>query len=190
MVLNIITPVPQYESPPSSPKTPRLLRRKSICNSPHDPFVEEVPLTITPAPAMKEPETYGSPSFTEIETEFKNQLLSFTTDLLLSDLDMIKNISERGNKVIFYPLQLKQLIAILYLKREDRPRYEDLIDIETEPVVVHNCFCKDCTNPFYEKIKEIHVNRSVNFLSTAHAVNMSSVFRISLSFCLRRVKKL
>jgi hypothetical protein len=50
---------------------------------------------------------YKSPAFDDVEKEFKDQLLSFTTDLLLSDFDLLKNISERGNKVLFHVEQLK-----------------------------------------------------------------------------------
>jgi hypothetical protein len=46
------------------------------------------------------PKTYNSPTFEWIETEFKDTLLSFTTDILLEDLDIIKNISEKVNKII------------------------------------------------------------------------------------------
>jgi hypothetical protein len=130
------------------------------------------------------PKPYNSPAFPDIEQEFKDQLLSFTTDLLLKDFDLLKNIAERGTKILFHVKQLKMLIAILYLNKEDRKNYDSLIDIETEKIVSTSCFCKDCYNPFYEKIKNIHVNKQLSFLSTPHAVNMQRAFRINLDFCL------
>jgi hypothetical protein len=69
------------------------------------------------------PTEYTSPVFDDVEKEFKDQLLSFTTDTLLQDLDLLKNIADRGNKILFHAQQLKQLIAILYLSKEDRPKY-------------------------------------------------------------------
>jgi hypothetical protein len=133
------------------------------------------------------PPSYASPAFPEIEKEFKDQLLSFTMDLLLSDFDLLKNVSERGNKVLFHAEQLKQLIAILYLKREERHLYDKLIEIETEPILT-NCCIKTCTNPFYMKIKSIFINNSINFLSTPYAVSMMTEFKISLESCLNDKK--
>jgi hypothetical protein len=137
---------------------------------------------------LDQPEPYSSPTYQLVEVEFKNQLLSFTLDLLLNDLDLIKNIAERNNKVIFKIEQLKQLIAILYLNREDRNKYEDLIEIETEEIVVNNCFCTSCNNPFYQKIKSIIINKSVNFLLTPYSTNLLSVFKVSLEHVLKEQK--
>jgi hypothetical protein len=130
------------------------------------------------------PENYDSPNFEQVELEFKNQLLSFTLDLLLNNADLVKNIAEISNKVIFKVDQLKQLIAILYLNSEDRKQYDQLIDVETEELMVHNCLC-NFKNHFYLKIKDIIVNKSIKFRHTPLATNMSSVFRISLEHCLR-----
>jgi hypothetical protein len=137
-----------------------------------------------PSQVTHPPPPYCSPSFQDTEAEFKDQLLCFTSDLLLNDVDMLKNVLERGNKVIFHVKQLKQLIAILYLKKEDRQKWNELIDIEIERIVSNNCFCTDCYNPFYQKIKNIFVMNRINFLSTPHAVNMTVIFRISLELCL------
>jgi hypothetical protein len=109
------------------------------------------------------------PCFHDVEKEFKNQLLGFTTDILLSDMDLLKNVSEKGNRVLFHVNQLKRLIAILYLAKNDRKDWESLIDIETERIVSSNCFCKDCYNPFYMKIKNIYVLNKINFLTTPFA---------------------
>ena len=128
-------------------------------------------------------DVYSSPTFDEVGNEFKDQLLSFTTDLLLKDFDLIKNIAERGNKVLYHLNQLKQLIAILYLNKQDRGRYNELVDIETEPVD-SKCFCKNFTNPFYLRIKSIFVLNKVNFLNTHYAVNMMTIFKINLEYCL------
>jgi hypothetical protein len=137
-----------------------------------------------PPRGRDEPETYKSPAIDDVEKEFKGQLLSFTTDLLLSDFHILKNVTERGNKVLFHVEQLKKLIAILYSAKDDRERWDSLINVETERVVSSNCFCKDCYNPFYRKIKNIYVLNKINFLTTPFAVNMSSTFGISLDLCL------
>jgi hypothetical protein len=121
----------------------------------------------------------------DTEKTFKEHLLVFTTDLLLNDMDFLKNISERSSKIILHKEQLKKLIAILILKADERQQYDELIDIETDGVAINNCLCKDYFNPFYDRIKNIIVNKSVNFLVSPYAMNMTSVFRISLEFCLR-----
>jgi hypothetical protein len=161
------------------PVTPRLSRKntKSTVFSENEEDISERDREI-PKPA------YGSPSFDDVEQEFKDQLLSFATDVLLNDVDLLKNITERGNKILLHITQLKKLIAILYLSKEDRPKWDQLVTIETEKIITNNCLCKSCTNPFYEKVKHIFVNNSVNFLTTPFAVNMTSTFRISLEYVL------
>jgi hypothetical protein len=110
------------------------------------------------------PDNYNSPTFDEVALEFKNQQLS--------------------DKVIFKVNQLKQLITILYLNKDDRSKYDELIDIETDELMVHTCLC-NFKNPCYLRIKDIVINKSVNFLHTPLATNMSSVFRISLEHCVK-----
>jgi hypothetical protein len=134
------------------------------------------------------PKTYNSPTFELIETEFKDTLLSFNTDILLNDLDLLKNISEKGIKIILHLTQLKQLIAILYLSKDDRNRYSELIEIETEPVV-STCLCRDIKIPFYQRIKSIIINKETNFLITPYGTNLSSVFKASLECCLTEKEK-
>jgi hypothetical protein len=129
---------------------------------------------------------YMSPTFEEVHYEFKDTLLSIMEELLLNDVDLIKNVFERGKKILLHKDQLKQLIAILYLSKEDRLNYENLILIDTEKVVISSCFCKDCVNPFYERIKNIFItNDYTNFLTTQHAVNMTTLFKINLELCLK-----
>jgi hypothetical protein len=180
VVLNIINPLNSgevIERPLSAnPMKGRTLTRKTTERSLSLP-VEEMDIPTTPQP-------YSSPTFDDIEKEFKDQLLSFTTDLLLCDFDILKNIAERSNKILLHVTQLKKLIAILYLSKEDRPKWNELIVIDTEKIITTNCFCKSCTNPFYEKIKNIYVNNTVNFMATPYAVNMTSTFKISLEYCL------
>jgi hypothetical protein len=147
--------------------------------------------SISPYPKIKnedEIEKYDSPTFEEVEIEFKDNLLSFTIDLLLNDIDLIKNISERGNKIILKIEQLKILIAILYLSKEDRQKYNELMDTETGLIVMKNYFCKDCNNPFTSKVKSIIINKSINFFNTAFSVNMTSIFKISLEYVIREQK--
>jgi hypothetical protein len=178
---------PSHASPPaeplaSLPVVPTHSRKPTL--RPDDFPIDEETRSEVPKGKVRSGSAYGSPDFSDVEQEFKDQLLSFTTDLLLSDLDLLKNVAERGNKILFRADQLKMLIAIAYLNTEDRKKYDQLIDIETEKVIINSCLCKDCFNPFYEKIKYIHVNNSLNFLTTPFAVNMSSTFRISLEYCL------
>jgi hypothetical protein len=168
--------------------TPKPINEDDIQNRRRSTSISPYPLTKEISNDQIKPEPYSSPTYELVETEFKNQLLSFTLDLLLNDLDLIKNIAERNNKVIFKIEQLKQLIAILYLNREDRNKYEDLIEIETEEIVVNNCFCTSCNNPFYQKIKSIIINKSVNFLLTPYSTNLSSVFKVSLEHVLKEQK--
>jgi hypothetical protein len=173
------TPKATYNTSPMN--TPKLNRKSTLTS---------ITSAISPFPSAGEEDViknkeYKSPDFSDIETDFKNQLLSFTTDLLLCDFDLIRNIVERSNKVIFHTEQLKMLIAILYLSKEDRNRYDSLIEIETEPIVINNCFCKNCNHPFILKIKSIYVNKSTNFLTTSFAVNMTSTFRISLEYTIK-----
>jgi hypothetical protein len=177
VVLNIINPLngAEIDRPFSANPAGKTLTRKSTSKSLG--VEEELEIPTSPAP-------YNSPAFDDVEKEFKDQLLSFTMDLLLSDFDILKNISERGNKILLHVSQLKKLIAILYLSKEDRPKWDSLVVIDTEKIITTNCLCKSCTNPFYEKIKNIYVNNTVNFLSTPYAVNMTSTFKISLDCCL------
>jgi hypothetical protein len=212
--LNIINPSESFVSPPITPRP--LSRRNSVSSrlsaSP-GPSSKSSPRPKTrsfnksperlkrPSQVLKDydadedietefepPEPYNSPAFEDVETDFKNQIISHMMELLLNDVDLLKNISERGNKVIFHVEQLKQLIAILYLSKSDREKYNELIDIETEEVIINNRFCKNCSSPFYLKTKSITVNKSVNFLNTPFAVNMSSVFKISLEHVIRETK--
>ncbi|GHU22470.1 hypothetical protein FACS189472_15350 [Alphaproteobacteria bacterium] len=173
VVLNFINPLnggERVEPRPVTPCSPKpiVLSPKSIRRD----FTEEIP------------EVYQSPVFEDVEKEFKDQLLSFTTELLLSDFDVLKNITERGSKILLHKSQLKKLIAILYLYKEDRVKWNELVTIDTEKISHDNCFCKSCVNPFYEKIKHILVSNTVYFMATPYAVNMTSTFQISLEFCL------
>jgi hypothetical protein len=172
-VLNILSPAPFpiTEDEPSL-KIPKPLR-----------FVDKEIGSLKSNDSEK-PLPYKSPAFDDVEKEFKDQLLYFTTEILLRDVDLLKNIADRGSKVLFHVEQLKQLIAILYLKREDRNNYDELIEIETEKVPTNSCFCKDFYNPFYLSIKNIYVLNRINFLTTRLAVNMERVFKISLEKCL------
>jgi hypothetical protein len=177
VVLNIINPLNSGEvvDRPLSANPSKTLTRKATDRAFN--LGEEIDIPTIPQP-------YNSPVFDDVEKEFKDQLLSFTTDLLLSDFDILKNIAERGNKILLHVSQLKKLIAILYLSKEDRPKWDSLIIIDTEKIITTNCFCKSCTNPFYERIKNIYVNNTVNFMATPYAVNMTSTFKISLEYCL------
>jgi hypothetical protein len=77
---------------------------------------------------------------------------------------------------------------MLYLNKDDRSRYDELIDIETDELMVHTCSC-NFKNPCYLRVKDIVINGSVNFLHTPLATNMSSVLRISLEHCVKENQK-
>ena len=184
IVLNVITspinsPRPRSLSPPPQTNRSPLSRPSSPPKSKIEKVKESVKRDAS-AGSLTSASGYKTPAFDEVEREFKDQLLSFTTDLLLHDIDLVKNIVERGNKVLYHKQQLKQLISILYLKKEDRKNYNDLIELDTEPVEA--CCWKQ--NPFYLRIRSIYVLNSVNFLNTPFAVNMATTFRICLDYCL------
>jgi hypothetical protein len=170
-----MTPNPFEVQPSDSP----FIRRGSV----RSPECVRAPTNIE-----NHPDNCNRPAFDEVDLEFKNQLLSFTLDLLLNNSDLVKNLAEISNKVIFKVNQLKQLIAILYLNKDDRSRYDELMDIETDELIIHTCLC-NFKNPCYLRIKDIVINKSVNFLRTPWATNMSSVFRISLEHCVKEKQK-
>jgi hypothetical protein len=175
VVVNVISPLARKCG--SEPNTPDMSRRNSVWEDEEEP-----------QRGRELPEPYQSPVLDDVEKEFKDQLLSFTMDLLLNDFGVMKNVAEMGTRVLFHIRQLKQLIAIQFLAKDDRKEWDSLIDIETEKITSTNCFCKDCSNPFYLKIKSIYVLNKLNFLTTPQAVNMASTFRISLEYCLTESK--
>jgi hypothetical protein len=125
-------------------------------------------------PLSKEVVMEETPSFDEDETEFKDHLLSFTTDMLFNDVGLIRNIVQRRSKAIYYIDQLRKLIANLYLTGEEKNKFDSLVDIDVEPVIIHTCVCKDFISPFIAKIKSIIIYKSVCFLLALFAINMSS----------------
>jgi hypothetical protein len=57
------------------------------------------------------------------------------------------------------------------------------VDIETE-LMEDNCVCCKVRNVFYQRIKNIYVNKTVNFMTLEYAVRLQQVFRISLDVCI------
>jgi hypothetical protein len=87
VVLNIITPHPV--SPVRMKPPPPL----SVLQ--YDPTQEIEEEIEEEKNEPKERELYQSPTFIDIEQEFKDNLLSFSQDLLLNDVDLLKNVLER-----------------------------------------------------------------------------------------------
>jgi hypothetical protein len=136
---------------------------------------------LTPVPEQPlRDELDGSPPYDSVVAEFKDALLTFNIDLLLNDIDLIKNIRERGDRVVYRKEQLQALIAILLTGDKNKM---ETVDIETEPLE-DNCVCCKVKNIFYQKIKNIYVNKTVNFLTLDHAVRLQQVFKISLDVCI------
>jgi hypothetical protein len=156
----------------SVPKSPT---RGPAKNLPEVECGELVSRTLTPVP-----EAEGSPPYDSVVAEFKDALLTFNIDLLLNDIDLIKNIRERGDKVVYRKPQLQALIAILLTGDKNKM---DCVDIETE-TLEDNCICCKVGNIFYQKIKNIHVNKTTNFMSTEYAVRLQQVFKINLEVCI------
>jgi hypothetical protein len=159
-------------SPPSPVNEPHI--KSPLAQTSNSPIAEQT----------KSLEEEKTPPFETVEREFKDQLLSFTTDLLLNSGDLIKNLSDFSKCVIFRQEQLRQLIAILYLSKEGREGYDDRIIIETEPVITSTCLCS-FKNPFALKTKSVIIDRSVNLLLTPFRINMEHVFKISFEYCIR-----
>jgi hypothetical protein len=94
------------------PKSTVIKRRNSVFS----PYPDNIKSPMNVNEFEEEPNNYDSPTFDQVEIEFKDMLISFMSDLLLNNLDLIKNFMEFGNKILFRSDQLKQLMAILYLK--------------------------------------------------------------------------
>jgi hypothetical protein len=136
---------------------------------------------LTPVPEQPmRGELDGSPPYDSVVAEFKDALLTFNIDLLLNDIDLIKNIRERGDRVVYRKEQLQALIAILLTGDKNKM---ETVDIETE-LLEENCVCCKVRNVFYQKIKNIYVNKTVNFMTLEHAVRLQQVFKISLDVCI------
>jgi hypothetical protein len=194
--VNLYPPL-QYTPQPS----PIMTRRNSIrgCDTTRSLDIEVpeplIPLTETPRPRSlfvqpdleKDrpptrtntpviPNLEDTPPYDSIVSELKDTLISFNSDLLTNDFDLIRNIRERGDKVVYRKQQLQVLIAILMTGDKNKA---DLVDIETE-IFDENCHFCTRKNIFYRRIKSIHVNKTVSFLSSEYSVRLQSVFKINL----------
>jgi hypothetical protein len=113
---------------------------------------KERPPTRAPTPVI--PNLEDTPPYDSIVSEFKDALISFNSDLLTNDFDLIRNIRERGDKVVYRKQQLQVLIAILMTGDKNKA---DMVDIETE-TIEDNCRLCNC--------KRVPVNVLSPFMST------------------------
>jgi hypothetical protein len=121
---------------------------------------------------------------TEKVSLFKDRLIEIQTELLLNNVDLVKNLVETtSNKVIYRKEHLQELIGILVLPVASRANYLKLVDIDTQPIRVQK-FCCNFTHSIFEDITEITVNSTDNFLLTEIATKMEKIFKINLRRCI------
>jgi hypothetical protein len=146
---------------------------------------EESPTT-TPRPI--EPVVLPIPTVTDEEAEkvslFKDRLIEIQTELLLNNVDLVKNLLESSpNKVVYRKEHLQELIGILTLPASSRANYLQLVDIETQPIQVQKLCC-NFTHSIFEDINEITINNKDSFLRTETATKLEKIFKISLRRCI------
>jgi hypothetical protein len=159
------------------------------CFSPHsrrsESFDRKPPLrtpsrTTTPrfgSPVQEReiPDVQKSPSTVAIE-KFKDLLIEYQTELLLNDLDLIKNIAERGKNIIMKEQQLINIIKCLEPEA-------NIVEIEKEEVEI-NCIKCSCKNPMYYKITDIIVDKTKSFKNCNVRVILEKQYNISLQYCI------
>jgi hypothetical protein len=115
---------------------------------------------------------------------FKDRLIEIQTELLLNNVDLVKNLLESSpNKVIYRKEHLQELIGILTLPASSRANYLQLVDIETQPIQVQKLCC-NFTHSIFEDINEITINNKDSFLRTETATKLEKIFKISLRRCI------
>jgi hypothetical protein len=143
----------------------------------------------TPRSSVTQPTTAtASKTTSDEETEkvamFKDRLIEIQTELLLNNIDLVKNLVETtSNKVIYRKEHLQELIGILVLPAASRANYLKLVDIETQPIHVQK-FCCNFTHSIFEEVTEITVNSTDNFMLSEIATKMEKIFRINLRRCI------
>jgi hypothetical protein len=103
-------------------------------------------------------------------------LIRMQTEMLLDDIDLLNNLREMGDKVIYKVRDLIEMIEIL--TGVDASNIN--ITCEEPPV---KCGCKV---PIYTKIKSIVLNKTTPSLSTEVATRLQEEFKISLEFAIQR----
>jgi hypothetical protein len=142
----------------------------------------------TTTPRTTQPVVFPSVASTDDETEkvtlFKDRLIEIQTELLLNNIDLVKNLLETSpNKVIYRKEHLQELIGILTLPTSSRANYLQLVDIETQPIQVQKLCC-NFTHSIFEDINEITINNKDSFLRTETATKLEKIFKISLRRCI------
>jgi hypothetical protein len=135
------------------------------------------PLKISRQPSpIPTPEIIEKPKSTEIIEKFKDLLIEYTTELLLNDMDLISNISERGKNIIMSESHLINIIKALE---------PDVKEVEIEKEIVEiNCKKCICKNPLYYKITDITLDKRRSFSTSNFKVILQKTYNISLEYCI------
>jgi hypothetical protein len=144
--------------------------------------------TTTPRTQSAQPVVFPIPVVADDETEkaslFKDRLIEIQIELLLNNIDVVKNLLETSpNKVIYRKEHLQELIGILTLPTSSRANYLQLVDIETQPIQVQKLCC-NFTHSIFEDINEITINNKDSFLRTEIVTKLEKIFKISLRRCI------
>jgi hypothetical protein len=112
----------------------------------------------------------------EIIDKFKDLLIEYTTELLLNDMALISNISERGKNIIMKESHLVNIIKCL------EPDVK-VVEIEKEIVKIN---CSKCSfkNPLYCKINDITPDNRRSFSTSNFKVILQKTYNISLEYCI------
>jgi hypothetical protein len=111
---NAVTLIVLNSPSPSRLTTPNELEM----NIPDIPLSPKKVRTISPL--SEEMVMNNTLSFDEVETKSQTLLLSFATNILLSDVGLVRNVAQRGNKVVYRIDHLEKLVAFSYLKGEEK----------------------------------------------------------------------
>jgi hypothetical protein len=167
------TPAPQKEI-----ELPPVLLPASIVKTPKPAFMpgEQRPQKVEPSFEAAEPTQSPKDS---VSIEFMKALIGMQNELLLDNINLINNLKELGNKIIYRVKHLKEMIEILMGVSEENVS----IYLEERPST-NICNCCEVKLPLYSKIKSITLNRTTNFITTDIATRLQEEFRISLEFAL------
>jgi hypothetical protein len=124
---------------------------------PEIPLNSERERSLSPPKISRQPspEIIEKTDSVKIIEKFKDLLIEYTTELLLNDMDLISNISERGQNIIIRESHLINIIKALE---------PDVKEVEIEKEVVEiKCYKLLCKNPLYYKITDITLDKRRSF---------------------------
>jgi hypothetical protein len=125
---------------------------------------------------VQSPNNIEKPKSTEIIEKFLDLLIEYTTELLLNDMDLISNISERGKNIIMRVSHLVNIIKALE---------PDVKEVEIEKEIVEiKCYKLLCKNPLYYKITDITLDKRRSFSTSNFKVILQKTYNISLEYCI------